>query len=233
MTPPNRAAAPAVRTTKQDQLVREAIRLFSAQSYAGTSIRDLGEALGIKPGSVYAHIESKQALLVRVVEQGIDQYLAATARLVGPPAQRLGALVHAHIGVVASDIDQALVVYHQWRHIHEPDRRRIVGKRHAYERVVGHILDEGVATGEFRLAADKASSVRGILGILNWSPEWLSPDGPASLAAVGEALARIVLAGVGAGHGSGQFAVARTAPDSAAGTAETMVRFPNSQRRPS
>lgn len=224
MNPSDRAATPVARTSKQEQLLREAIRLFSAQSYAGTSIRDLGHALGIKPGSVYAHIESKQALLVQIVERGIDQYLEATARLTGTAPQRLRSFVHAHIDVVASDIDQALVVYHQWRHVGEPDRGRIVGKRHAYEQVIGGILDEGVATGEFRLPSDKSATVRGILGILNWSPEWLCPDGPVPVAAVGDMLAGIVLAGVGAAHDAEPSAVVSSAPDSAAGLAESMLR---------
>lgn len=224
MNPSDRATAPVARISKREQLLREAIHLFSAQSYAGTSIRDLGHALGIKPGSVYAHIESKQALLVRIVERGVDQYLEATACLTGTAAQRLRSFVHAHIDVVASDIDQALVVYHQWRHVDEPDRGRIVGKRHAYERIIGRILDEGVATGEFRLATDKSASVRGILGILNWSPEWLSPDGPVPVAAVADMLAGIVLAGVGASHDAGLSTAVSTAPDSAAGIAESMLR---------
>lgn len=196
--PANAARAVAKRTATRQRLWEAAVRLFSDQGYAATSVRDLGAAVGIRPGSVYAHIESKHALLVELVERGIDEYLEATAHLNGSARQQLADLVAAHVSVVAQDIDRALVVYHQWRHIESPDRERVLAKRREYETRISAIIDTGVDAGDFTAGIDRQAAVRTILGVLNWCPEWLSPEGPEPVWAVSAGLARIVLASVGA-----------------------------------
>ncbi len=54
-----------------------AMHLFGKQGYSGTSMRDIAGAVGVLPGSLYAHIASKEALLVDIVEGGINRFLAA------------------------------------------------------------------------------------------------------------------------------------------------------------
>ncbi len=196
-----RASAPK-KPTKQERLMAAAVRLFSQQGYAGTSVRDLGEALGIQPGSVYAHIDSKHTMLVQLIETGIDQYLDAVADLSGTPTEQLRRFVEAHVRVVAEDVDYARVVYHQWRHIQPPDRSRIVAKRYAYEHRLRGIIDAGIAAGEFASDLDRSTAVRAVLGMVNWCPEWFPSDGSEPAETVAAGLADIVLASVRAGHGA-------------------------------
>ena len=40
-----------------------ALRLFSSKGYAETTIRDIASAVGITPGSIYGHFNSKEELL--------------------------------------------------------------------------------------------------------------------------------------------------------------------------
>ena len=49
------------------------VQLFGARTYAATSMRDISEAVGILPGSLYSHINSKEALLFEIVESGIER----------------------------------------------------------------------------------------------------------------------------------------------------------------
>jgi AcrR family transcriptional regulator len=186
----------AVKKSRQERLFEEAVQLFNKQGYAGTSIRDLADAVGILPGSVYAHIDGKHGMLVRLVEHGIDQYLAATAELTGTAEQQLRALIDAHVRVIAADIDLALVVFHQWRHIEGDDRARILGKRREYEQRIRHVIDLGVGNGEFRAELDSRVAVLSTLGILNWCPEWFSPAGRDPAAAVSKGLAEVILTGL-------------------------------------
>jgi AcrR family transcriptional regulator len=190
------AGAPKREKKTQERLFDEATRLFNKQGYAATSIRDLAEALGILPGSVYAHIDGKQSILVRLVESGIDEFSAATKNLTGTAEERLRALVEAHVTVIAANIDQALVVFHQWRHIEGEDRQRILAKRRNYERRIRTIVDRGIRSGEFQSDLDARVAVLGILGILNWCPEWYSHRGHDSVPAVSKGLADVILAGV-------------------------------------
>jgi AcrR family transcriptional regulator len=182
--------------TRQQRLFEEAVLLFNKQGYAGTSIRDLADAVGILPGSVYAHIDGKHSVLVRLVEAGIDEYLAASKNLTGTAEQRLCTLIEAHVGVIAANIDQALVVFHQWRHIEGKDRQRILAKRRSYEKRIGGVVELGKRSGEFRSDLDNRVAVLAILGVLNWCPEWYSPRGRDSVSVVSKGLADVILAGV-------------------------------------
>ncbi|MDT4997487.1 MAG: hypothetical protein QOD45_1555, partial [Pseudonocardiales bacterium] len=54
---------------------QEAIRLFGERTYPVVGMRDIGDAVGLLPGSLYVHISSKEDLLLRIVERGITDYL--------------------------------------------------------------------------------------------------------------------------------------------------------------
>ncbi len=184
------------RQTTQRRLREAAVQLFSQQGYASTSIRELGEVVGILPGSVYAHIDTKQSLLVHLIDTGIDEYLAATSRLSGTGEERLRALVHAHVSVIAKNVDQANVVFHQWRHVEGPERRYLLDKRGAYARRIHDIVKAGIADGSFTATIDGWVAVLTILGILNWTSEWYMSTGPEPVEVISDGLFQIIVSGL-------------------------------------
>ncbi|MCS4061346.1 MULTISPECIES: TetR/AcrR family transcriptional regulator [Pseudomonas] len=62
----------------RDRLLEGASALFAAYGYQAISIRDLAGHLQIKPGSLYHHIESKQALLFELIESSMTDLLYET-----------------------------------------------------------------------------------------------------------------------------------------------------------
>src|SRR3954465_3398213 len=112
----------------REQILEAATRLFSQKGYAGTTMRDIAKAVGVLPGSLYAHIDGKETLLLEIVESGIDRFLAAAADL-EPNAEasdRMRSAIKAHVRVVAENPQRTLVVFHQWRFLAGPNRARIV-----------------------------------------------------------------------------------------------------------
>src|SRR2546421_12160905 len=88
-----------------------ATRLFGERSYPSTSMRDISDAVGILPGSLYAHISSKEQLLLEIVTSGIEKYLQAigpVATSSDPPAARLRSAIQAHVEVAAQNAQQTL-----------------------------------------------------------------------------------------------------------------------------
>jgi TetR/AcrR family transcriptional regulator, cholesterol catabolism regulator len=179
-------------------ILEAATQLFSEKGYAGTTMRDIAKAVGVLPGSLYAHIDGKESLLLEIVEAGIDLFLAAGTSLEGEgtPADRMRAAIKAHIAVVAANPQRTLVVFHQWRFLSGPNRARIVDKRRRYETIFTSLMDEGLAEGTFGKQLDSKIAVLGILGALNWTAEWYSPDGPVPSEVVGDRLADTVLWGL-------------------------------------
>jgi AcrR family transcriptional regulator len=181
-------------------ILSEAVRLFGDKGYPGTSMRDIATAVGLLPGSLYAHIEDKEGLLGEIVEEGIDRFLAAGELVVAstePPADRLRALIKVHVGIIAENVQLTQVVFHQWKYMADARRQVVVEKRRSYEALFALLIDEGVQAGAFRRSSNPRIAVLAILGMLNWVPEWLSP-GPESVDEIGDRLADVVLGGLAA-----------------------------------
>lgn len=196
---PTPAATTAVRAGPRELIFEAATRLFGERGYTGTTMRDIAKTVGILPGSLYAHIQSKDAVLLEIVEGGVDRFNSAADRvgdLALPPGEALHAVIREHLRIVAENPQRTLVVFHQWRFLDEPHRTRLRTKRRHYEEFFTHTVQAGVVDEEFDADLDVKVAVLGILGALNWTPEWYSPEGSASPEQIADALAASLLNGL-------------------------------------
>ena len=169
------ALAEKTASPRRAQLVATAARLFSERGYHGTSMQDLGSALGILRGSLYAHIGSKEELLFEVVTEGADRFLdrgAAAADSEGSWADRLRALLIGHVETAAQHLDASTVFLNEWRYLSPELRDIIQNKRDAYESIVRDIVEGGVRAGEFRADADVRFAATLVLSAGNWTYTW-------------------------------------------------------------
>jgi len=176
-----------------------AMHLFGKQGFTGTSMRDIANAVGLLPGSLYAHIQSKEALLLAIVSDGIGCFTAAVEPLMTQqpdPVERLRLMMVAHVEVVADNPERSQVVFHQWRFLGEENLPHAVAGRQDYENLYVRTLQEGLAAGLVRPDLNLRIAVLTILGALNWTPEWFSPNGKLSAAEVGAVMADTLLRGI-------------------------------------
>ncbi|MBA3431844.1 MAG: TetR/AcrR family transcriptional regulator [Actinobacteria bacterium] len=191
-------AVPSPRRRRAD-LVRAAAALFSAHGYHGTSMQDLGGALGLQRGSLYAHIGSKEELLYDVVEEGADRFLdrAEQATSLDEPAPvRLRALLVGHIETAAQHLDAATVFLNEWRYLSDDLRATVQGKRDRYEAMVRRVIADGVADGDFRPDADINFAATLLLSAGNWTYTWYRPDGDLSPTQIGEKFIDLMMRGL-------------------------------------
>jgi AcrR family transcriptional regulator len=183
----------------REGILDASMHLFSRYGFTGTTMRDIAKAVGVLPGSLYAHISSKETLLVEIVESGIEKFLAITARKEAREStatEKMRAAIRAHVAVVAENPERTLVVFHQWRYLTGPNLTRAIEKRRRYEESFSKIITEGIKNGEFNTSLDVRIAVFAILGALNWTPEWYSPKGPLKAEEIGEKLAETLLTGL-------------------------------------
>lgn len=169
----------STRNTRGD-VVAAAGRLFAERGYHGTSMRDLGRELGLLGGSLYAHVDSKQDLLVEVVEEGsrlFDAVASAAMATPGTAAVRLRAFVDGHVGVVIDNIDVVRTYLNEARALDDVRRARVLAARDRYEGALREILSQGAADGSFGPDVDKIDAIF-ILSVLNALERWYHPDGP-------------------------------------------------------
>lgn len=186
-------------STARETIVSVARDLFGRNSYPGTSMRDIAREVGLLPGSLYAHIDSKETLLLEIIEQGIGEFLDAVRagfESEGTADDKLRQMILAHVRVVAKHPQKTQIVFHQWRYLSEGNQKRVRKQRHEYEQLFTDVLEAGIEDGSFANDIDVRVTVLNMLGSLNWTPEWLSPDGPTSIEEISRRLSDAMLKGI-------------------------------------
>jgi hypothetical protein len=101
--------------------------------------------------------------------------LTEAERGTAKPAVRLRRLLVAHIRGIIED-SYGAVLLTDLEDLTPDQRRRYVAMRDKFERGVRKIIDQGIASGEFR-KIDARLAGFAILGSINWMPKWYRPDG--------------------------------------------------------
>lgn len=195
-----------VETTRRQEIEDVASSLFHEHGYSGTSIRDIARALDIQGASLYAHVASKQDVLWSIVDGTAARFeAAAEAATPGPdedatlhPADRLAALVRAHVGIVTDDIQRASVFIHEWRSLSTERRAEIARRRDAYEHRFREVIADGVGERVFA-PVDPVAAAAYLLTALNGLVAWYRPDRRLSPEALADAYVQLSLQALDAG----------------------------------
>ncbi|MTD15170.1 TetR family transcriptional regulator [Nakamurella sp. YIM 132087] len=59
-------------STRRDEILEAASALFAGSGFSATSLKDVADACGILPGSLYHHFESKEAIVVELLDRFHD-----------------------------------------------------------------------------------------------------------------------------------------------------------------
>lgn len=179
-----RAHGAGASTSLRHQLLIVAARAFHRHGYKGATLKEIAEAAGILPGSIYHYFRSKEDLFSQVHDAGfkaINASLDKALARITDPRRRLEAACAAHLEVLLSD--DALAGF-TGSSLFNPDMgsltRRLVRSRDAYEARFRALIDaldlpRHIDRGVFRLA---------LLGALNWTQVWYRRGGksPAGIA---------------------------------------------------
>ncbi|UBV42953.1 TetR/AcrR family transcriptional regulator [Deinococcus taeanensis] len=187
---------------RREQILDSASRLFSERGYHATSMRDLAGELGMQGGSLYAHISSKEELLIEIVNKASRQFDEALFTLRGEPLpadQKLREAMYRHIRVVADNMDSATVFFHEWKHLSPEAYGRVTGWRDTIDGFYRELVTQGIQEGTFRADLDVKMSAYLILSAVNWAYTWYRPGGSLSPRDVADQFAEMLLCGLRGG----------------------------------
>lgn len=182
-----------------ERIKDEAIRLFGERGYPVIGMRDLSEAVGILPGSLYSHISSKEHLLLAIVESGITAFIDAIRPVVHADLsaeEKLREALRAHMRVLAGQVEQTRVTFHQWQYLGPENRPRAQAVREEWESLFTQIIAEGIAAGEFRPREHFRLTVLVIAGILGSATEWYRPAGRSTPEEIADAICDQLVGGL-------------------------------------
>lgn len=193
---------------RRDALLAAAAMLIATRGYDAVSMRDIADAAGMRPGSLYYHYASKDELFAAVHAAAIEAITtavdAAIARQTDPWA-RLEVAAAAHLEALLGAPRTATIVSPDFPVGSARVRARLVAQRDAYERRFHALVDAlPLARG-----TDRTLLRLMLLGALNWSPRWYRP-GRLAPGGIGRAFVDLLRAGAATGiTGAGDAAVPR------------------------
>ncbi|WP_449432873.1 TetR/AcrR family transcriptional regulator [Pseudomonas putida] len=171
-------------TDRHSEVLSGALALFARHGYAHVSMRDLGSSLGISAGSLYHHVDSKDALLYESIE-GLYQRLLENASQIQQRSlaagRYLNALIEAHLDLHGQMALHFQVAERDLHYLSEGLRNRILALRRRYEEFFVKAL-KGLHRTDDSTHADLAT---GLVLLLNQLPARLGRlPGPALVPAL-------------------------------------------------
>ncbi len=183
---------------RKQEILQAAAQIFRQKGYHAASMQDIADAVHLQKASLYHHVESKQEILLTLLDHALDILIAdlePIAKSEGPPSTKLRQAIHAYIGRLTGEADLAAVLLLEYRSLDPPLRARHIRRRDRFEALWRQILEDGIACGEFR-RVDVPLTAFAILGVQNWTITWYRPDGRLRPAEIADGFADLFLEGL-------------------------------------
>jgi AcrR family transcriptional regulator len=182
-----------VTTSRREQILSEAARLFARHGFHGVSIDGIGAAVGVSGPALYRHFPSKEGLLAEMLV-GISEDLLAggqeRAAAHADAEELIEALIAFHTDFALRQPELITVHDRDLANLPDPARRRVRGLQRAYVEIwVDALRRAGLATGEetARVGAHAA------FGLMNSTPRSAGHTRPDVAAPVLVAMTRAAL----------------------------------------
>ena len=179
------------------EILRAAGREFRVRGFAETGMRDIAAAADLSPANLYNYFRGKHEILFFCQDSSLDRMIAAlerARRLRASATKKLRLVIVSHLRCVLDEVEGS-AAHFLTTTLPLPLQRRLVAKRDRYEEGVRQTIAAGVRSGEF-VPCDAALAARAMLGAMNWSVLWFSPEGRLTAAELAEGFADYLIRGL-------------------------------------
>jgi AcrR family transcriptional regulator len=161
----------------------EAAEFFFEKGYAATTLREVAAAAGLKVGSLYNHMASKEDLLLQVMGGVLDDQMELQRQALaveGDPVEKLRAVVDCHVRFHAERAKEVFIGNTNLRSLPEDARQEIIAKRNDYERIIQSLIEQA---GEAGMASviDARLHTYSIVALGTNVASWYRPEGRMTL----------------------------------------------------
>jgi len=182
----------------RDEIIEAIAELFKEKGFHNASINDISERVGLKGGSLYYHIKSKEDALFKICAEGMNLYLAELEKIMvtdDAPKKKLKHIIEIHVDHFANNFPKAVVSLIEFRALGDNYRKRYNEKRITIESYIKDVLRDGMDKGVFRKGDIKLMSFA-VLGMLNWMVVWYNPEGKWGPNKLKKEFTKMILSGI-------------------------------------
>jgi len=193
------ARKPADQSVNREDILLAAADVLQRNGYEATTMKDIAAAVNLTAASLYHHFRNKDALLLAVLEAGLEQVIRQIEPILHsnqPSDIKLRRMIHAHIVSLTQHTAVGAAMVFEIRSLMGlkalpsnaslPDKQAYTefivrrdaffARRDEFENLFRRVIREGIDKGVFR-PVDVAIFTKTILGAHNWVGVWYRPDG--------------------------------------------------------
>ena len=190
--------ATAETITKKQVILETAARLFREKGFASTTMRDIGDAAGMLPSSLYNHIKSKQDILQEICLSNAKSFtegMKAIRKMKCSPSEQLTEVIALHVRIATEDSSSSTVFSDEWKQLDPEHLKTFLTMRRKYEKELVAIIKEGIDSQSWQ-AWDTDIAVHSLLSSLRWVHEYYKPGKMGSPEKVSREMANMWLHGL-------------------------------------
>ena len=182
----------------RDKILEAAAQIFSQKGYHATSMSDIASAVNLQKASLYHHINSKQEILLSLLDEALDLLTGRMNEVLFQPLpadQKLKIAMEIYLETLAEQRDLAAILLLEHRSLNPELRVQHLPRRDRFESLWRDLIQMGVDEGSF-VCEDVPMTTRAVLGVMNWAITWYRSDGSLSIAEIATQYAELILNGL-------------------------------------
>lgn len=134
---------------KREEIIQAASKVFTAKGYHKATIRNISEASGLGPGTIYNYIKKKEDILYLVYDKLTtiltESFLETSKHK--DPLKQLKEALHKAIEIVWENQDLILLMYQETAALDKESRSSILKRESGYVSYMEKILKRGKKKG--------------------------------------------------------------------------------------
>lgn len=184
--------------SRKKQILKTAAQLFKERGYSAVTMRDLAAAMDMKAASLYNHISGKQEILATLILEVAHEFTSGmdTVEMDDKSAfAKAEQLILLHIKIALEYTDALAVLNTDWMHLEGAPYQEYITLRKEYELDFKKILENGIATGEFK-TMNVETILFNLLSTLRSIYLWIPKKSTTEVADLKKELPQILLTGI-------------------------------------
>jgi TetR/AcrR family transcriptional regulator, cholesterol catabolism regulator len=189
----------AVESQRLRQILERAARVICRQGFEATSMQEIADACGLTKAGLYHHVRTKDALLLAIMQYGMDLFEEVVIDRVvniADPLERLRATMARNVELVTQDSSKEVtIILHEHQTLTGDAQREINARKKRYVSFLEHSFREAIDRQLIR-PVDPTLAAFSLLGVVLWTYKWYRADGRISPAALAEGTIDLFFAGL-------------------------------------
>ncbi len=162
------------------QILERAARIICQQGFEATSMQEIADACGLTKAGLYHHIRTKDALLLAIMNYGMDLFeelVIDRVSGIADPLERLRATMARNVELVTQDSSKEVtIILHEHQTLTGAAQLEINARKKRYVSFLESALREAIERGQIR-PVDPTLAAFSFLGVVLWTYKWYRVNG--------------------------------------------------------